>query len=248
MIIAVFDTETISIGKPFCYNVGYIITDTENDNILTKKDFVVEQIWHNLPLFETAYYKEKKDIYIKRMRGKKAIMSKYGYICQEMKRDFNKYGVEIAFAFNSGFDENVFNFNCNWYKNINPFDNIPIKDIRAFVHYFMVDDNFKAFCDKHSLFTDSGNYSTTAETMYKYITKNVDFEEEHTALQDSLIEWEILKECIKKGANLQDNYIAKKSIARTQPQVLTIRTEKKDFLFNCNGYTVYKKKNLIKLK
>ena len=29
MNILVFDTETISVDKPFCYNIGYAIYDTD---------------------------------------------------------------------------------------------------------------------------------------------------------------------------------------------------------------------------
>ena len=54
MNVAVFDTETIGLNKPFCYNVGMVIADTNSGAILKKYEWVIEQIWHNLPLFETA--------------------------------------------------------------------------------------------------------------------------------------------------------------------------------------------------
>ena len=52
MRITVFDTETISTNKPFVYNIGYLIYDTETDKTLLKKDFVVKEIWQNKELFE----------------------------------------------------------------------------------------------------------------------------------------------------------------------------------------------------
>jgi hypothetical protein len=73
MNIVVFDTETTSLEKPFCYNIGYVIADIESGNVLLKKDFVVEQVWHNPMLFTTAYYFDKREIYISRMKGKKAL-------------------------------------------------------------------------------------------------------------------------------------------------------------------------------
>ena len=248
MNIMIFDTETTGVVKPFCYNVGYIIVDTDTNEIQTKKDFVCEQIWHNLPLFHTAYYAEKRPLYVNRMKAKKVIMTKYGYICREMARDIKKYNIQFAFAFNSQFDEKVFNFNCDWFKVINPFDTIEIKDIRAFTHDFLVNDNYKRFCDTHELYTESGNYSTTAETIYRYITNNVDFQEEHTALNDSLIEWEILKNCLYKGAKVTDNRTAKKSIEKEQIKNLKIIGKEKTYTFKCKGYTVYKSKDTIKLK
>ena len=62
MNIMIFDTETTSLDKPFCYNIGYVIANAETEEIIIKRDFVVEQVWHNPMLFTTAYYANKKEI------------------------------------------------------------------------------------------------------------------------------------------------------------------------------------------
>ena len=180
---------------------------------------------------------------------KKTIMKKYGYICQEMVRDIKKYNIDFAFAFNSNFDDNVFQFNCDFFKCINPFDNVQIKDIRAFAHKYIIDNKYKKFCEENELFTDSGNYSTTAESVYKYITNNIDFEEKHTALEDSIIETEILINCFNKGGKPTEELQAKKSIPREIRKDLTIViNNKKVAVINCKKYTVYKKRNTIKIE
>ena len=229
MRICVFDTETTSIEKPFAYNIGYTIYDTEENKILHKADYVAEQIWHNLELFTTAYYADKREIYIGRMKAKKCEMLKLGHITQRMVRDFKAYEVESAFAYNSPFDERVFGFVCDWFKIKNPFDNIPIYDIRGYVHqYIAFTPDFQAFCDEHKRYTENGNYSTTAETLFQYITKDTEFEEEHTALADSEIELEILKMCTYKGAEYGKAYKTCQSIVRKQKRVLTIEQQDKD--------------------
>src|SRR5574344_1651435 len=172
MNICVFDTETTSLEKPFCYNIGYLIADSESGETLIKGEFVVEQVWHNTMAFASAYYAEKRPIYIKAMRSREIIMDKFGYITQTMARDFKAFDVERAFAYNSSFDEKVFNFNCDWFKCINPFDTVPVSDIRGFVHHFMIDENFFKWAEEHGAFTESGNYSTTAETITQYIRNN----------------------------------------------------------------------------
>ncbi|MDD4876560.1 MAG: hypothetical protein PHQ86_05495 [Dehalococcoidales bacterium] len=199
MNVCVFDTETTSLDKPFCYNIGYEIFNTDSGVSLTAKDFVVEQIWHNLPLFQSAYYADKREIYVARMKARQTIMDKFGYITQEMARDFKKLEVVGSYAFNSDFDERVFNYNCDWFKVINPFDNIPIFDIRGYVHQFISNQpEYLDFCEKHELFTESKNYSTTAEAVYRYLTNDIEFAEEHTALADSKIEAFILAHCVKE--------------------------------------------------
>ena len=248
MNIIVFDTETTSLVKPFCYDIGYIIINSDNWQTLKEGSFIVEQTWHNLPLFCSAYYADKRPNYIKEMKAKKIKMNKFGYICQQIKRDINNFNVENAFAYNSKFDEKVFNFNCDWYKCINPFDNIPIKDIRGFVHHNLMNENFYKFCEKNNLFTESKNYSTTAEDIYKYITNNIEFVESHTALDDSKIESEILKFCVEKGADLNKDYNAFRSIERKVIKNLIIETEEETHLYKYKKIWINKEKTKIKLR
>ena len=188
MNIAVFDTETTSAEKnPFCYNVGYLIADSDTREILLEREFCAEQTWSNLQLFESAYFKAKRPIYVKRMRQHKIILDKWGYIMQQMKRDFTAYNVEGAYAYNSDFDDRVFTYNCNWFRTQNPFDTIPIFDIWGYVSQFVVNEEYKQFCEEKQRFTKAGNFSTSAETVFRYMTQDDEFEEEHTALADSKI-------------------------------------------------------------
>lgn len=54
------------------------------------------------------------------------------------------------------------------------------------------------FCAKHNKVTRSGKtYSTTAETVYGFISQRADYTEEHTAVSDALIEKEIFEYCVK---------------------------------------------------
>lgn len=248
MNICIFDTETIGIDKPFCYNIGYVIVDTNTWELLLSRSYVVEQIWHNLPLFKTAYYADKRPIYVNEMRSRKTIMSKYGYICQQMIRDFDSFQVENAYAFNSSFDERVFDFNCDWFKCNNPFDTIKIHDIRAFAIKYLVDDDYKLFCDTNGLYTESGNYSTTAETFYKYISSNTAFIESHTALEDSLIETEVLYSSISNGAKLEEEIIAPKSVEKIVAKELqVIARDKTEHTFPYNKIRINKEKTKIVL-
>ena len=248
MNIVVFDTETTSLDKPFVYNIGYVIGDTDG-NVLLRRDFVVEQIWHNLPLFSTAYYAEKRSLYIESMRARKTSLDKFGYICQRMIRDFREYSVERAFAYNSPFDEKVFDFNCDWFKCNNPFDNIPIVDIRGFAIKYLVDSMYKGFCDENEYFTDTGNYSTTAEIMYRFISGNKDFIEDHTALSDSEIEFKILLACLECGADINEEITAKRSIEREVERTLHIKTaEQTDYYFAYNKIRINKERTEITLK
>lgn len=249
MKIMIFDTETTSLDKPFCYNIGYTIIDTDTYEPVVDRDYVVEQVWHNLPLFSSAYYADKRPIYIQRMRARQTVMDKFGYICRQMIRDIKQYGIEHAYAYNSPFDEKVFNFNCDWYKCSNPFDTVQIHDIRGYVHQFVINNDYKTYCEEHELFTESGNYSTTAEAVYRYISGNDDFDEEHTALSDSKIETEILLYTMSLGADITKNEKVSRSIERKIEKTLHIRTvEQTDYYFNYEKIRVNREKTEITLR
>lgn len=243
MKICVFDTETTSLEKPYCYNVGYLIFDTESRACLVKREFVIEQIWHNLPLFNTAYYANKRSIYVGALRARTIRMEKFGYVTQQMLRDFRNYEIERAFAYNSAFDEKVFEFNCDWFKVINPFETVPISDIRGFVHHFMVDNTFRAWCEENNAFTESGHYSTTAEALTRYIRSDASFTEDHTALSDSEIEAEILFTCLDRGADLNGDYQAKRSIEHKVTREFTIDLPGEKIIVEGTRATYYKTKN-----
>lgn len=250
MNIIIFDTETTSLEKPFCYNIGYVIYDTEADQVLMTADFVVEQVWHNPMLFTTAYYADKRNDYIKAMRSRKATMNKYGYICQRMIRDIKMFNVVGAYAYNSSFDERVFDFNCDWFKCNNPFDNIPIYDIRGYAHHFLcTTSQYKEWCEQNEKFTDSGNYSTTAESVYQYISDDIDFIEDHTALSDSIIETEILLATITSGAELGTDYKAFRSINRKIEKTFTVKFNSETILTkDCDTIRYMKTNNTVLLK
>ena len=240
MNIMVFDTETTNLEKPFAYNIGYVVYNTDTEEVICKKDYVIEQVWHNPMLFVTAYYADKRELYVSRLKGRKCVMDKFGYVTQAMYRDIKEYDIHHAFAYNSPFDVKVFAFNCDWFKCINPLDFVQVHDIRGHVHCKIAFDKiYQAYCEAHDLYTESGNYSTTAEAVYRFIKQDDEFIEEHTALADSMIELEILLHCIGKGCDLETDYKVYSSVKRnTIRQYKVIDAEGKTHTFN---YTDKKK-------
>ena len=223
MSYIVFDTETTSLDKPFCYDVGYaIFSDDHIEQV--RRHFIIEQTWHNLPLFESAYYHDKRPLYVKLMRSKKAIMDKWGYVMLAMKRDIREYNVTAAYAYNSDFDDKVFTFNCDWFKCNNPLEDIPIYDIWGYVSQFISNtDKYKAFCEQHQYLTDTGNYKASAEIVYKYITDQTDFEEAHMGLYDVDIEAQILHHCFSLGAKNETTYKVVKVLPRLVEKPFTVK-------------------------
>lgn len=81
------------------------------------------------------------------------------------------------------------------------FEDFPIADLWGLSCQKLLNtDRYRKFCIDNSLYSPSGKfYSTTAEACYKYLMKNTDFKEAHTALKDAKIEAYILSKLLKKG-------------------------------------------------
>lgn len=248
----VFDTETIGVDKKFCYNVGYVIVSFDENNnvtILDRKEYMVKQVWYNKMLYSTAYYADKKPIYTKRIREKKIQVLPFEKVIAEIQGDIEIYNINFAYAYNASFDISVFDFNTDWFKTINPLDEINVYDIRAyFMDMVKNNEEFFKFCEENNCLTENENYSTTAETAYKYL-KDKSFVEEHTALADSEIEMVILHNCLINGQNIFDAPPkVPKYFKRNKLKELVIEYKEKKYKLPCYGYTVYKKRNTIKVR
>ena len=224
--LIVLDTETTSLDKPFCYDISWCIINADTQQIVDFKANVVEQVWHNLPLFESAYYKEKRPKYVEMMRKHDAVMDKWGYIMRKLKADITKYSISEVYAYNADFDDKVISYNCDWFKCNNPLETIAVYDIWGYASEFITNTaEYKKFCEDNKRFTDTGNYKGSAEVVYQFLTDNPDFVEEHMGLFDSEIETEILFACMNKGATLSTGYKAVKILPRPVLHPFTIKVD-----------------------
>ncbi|NCB45698.1 hypothetical protein EOM81_01660 [bacterium] len=223
MNIIVFDTETIDLKKPFCYNLGYVVYDTDRQLILEKRDFMISQVWNNQALFATAYYTDKKALYIGKMRSRQTLLEYWGFVMGQLRRDVAKYEVAIAYAYNSTFDDRVLTFNCEWFKTQNGLDNVKIVDLYGIAIYYIANQtDYQLWAIANNRTTATGLPSATAENVYQFLTNNLEFIEEHTALADSLIETEILIECLNRGAKIGEERKASISLQDCKPELQTL--------------------------
>lgn len=200
--IIVLDTETISLGKRFIYDVGYIVAELKSDKYepIEKRSFVVKQIFKNKELFMTAYYSEKRPLYTSMLKGKTAKQKHFGHILRAIRADMNKYNVTQIYAYNAPFDKGAFNFTTNHFKLTNPIKDIQWYDIQKVANtYIHKTRQYKDFVTEHGKETEKGYIQTNAETTYGSIINDPDYKEEHTGLQDCYIELSILNECVKLG-------------------------------------------------
>lgn len=241
MNILTIDTETTSENR-FCYDLGWSIFNTETKETI-KRQFLISEVWENEMLFSVAYYFDKKDYYIKKSIEK----IKWAEAMFLLLIDIRKYNLKSFYGYNVKFDLDVFEKNCQWFKTENYIKMLNAFDIWAYATNFIVNEDYIKWCIENGFFTESENISANAENIYRFITKNVNFEEKHNSICDIEIELEILLECVKNGAEFDTEYKNKRIIKSPINKELEIFIDgKKVNSFNYIGKTI--KNNKIYLK
>lgn len=183
---AVIDTETLGgAAQSYCptyHCAGIALTkrgEVDRINII---------VLGNLQLDNAFYGKFKKDYYRDLLRDPATVIC---YNESEAKEVFTNWltanNVGCACAHNSGFDFNkTFVADCIGGLEF-------IDTWQAFFETIGKYTKYNKFCCEHGFVTKSGNIQMTAEVCYRFISGEVEFIEEHTALADCEIEVEILR-------------------------------------------------------
>lgn len=99
--VNVSDKSKISLSYPLVYDIGWVITDI-NGNIYRTRNFLINEIFSNYQVFSTAYYHEKRQIYIDKLASGEIIKADWGTVMQVFEKDLSE--VEGIGAYNAFFD------------------------------------------------------------------------------------------------------------------------------------------------
>lgn len=198
MNFIVLDTETLSIDENgyHCYDVGYIVFDSETKTPLVSRQKVNSLIFDNPILWSMAYYKDNRSKY------SNVDACTFVQIMEMLSQDIKEYNVGSIFAYNCDFDKRVIAQNCYFYEIPNPTADVKWQDIMDYATVYTNTDDYREFCDEYQYYTSSkAYYRVNEETVYRFLTKKNDYKEEHTALDDAIDEAYILFRCLAKGAD-----------------------------------------------
>lgn len=201
MNILVLDTETIGGTDPRIYNIGWVICDTETGRIVKARDYVIREIFEDDALMSHAYYANKRPLYDQRIKDGACKAVYWNYACFRLAFDIALFRVAELYAYNSRFDMRTIASTC---KQFGTSDNPApyIDDIMDYVDVITDTPEYQEFCRSNGFLTKhkTPRCQTKAETLYRFLTQNPGYIEEHTALADSRIELHILAEAWRCGA------------------------------------------------
>lgn len=195
MKVLVLDTETIGVVDPSVYDLGYLIYD-DVDGIVVARDYITAEIYGQTERMNTAYYANKLPIYEKRLADGYCKKVKWSYILRMLQRDINKHKPDGIYAYNSRFDTRSIAKTCEELKvKKNPTSD-GIRDIWKGLTDPLITKSpeYIEFCRRNGFMTRhrKPRPQAKAETVYRFLTGQTDYVEEHTALEDSKIELAIL--------------------------------------------------------
>jgi len=203
-IYCVFDTETIGVDKKWVYDLGMVIT-AKTGRQLYKKRWIIEEIINIPNIEEIAFYGEKIRTFYKKEQAVKFALAR-----EEFRDIMEYFKVNVITAYNLKFDMSAIKQTLAYTKIGNKFLNNPVDyfDLwNASCNSIFQQSLFKKIAEQQNWLTEKGNFITTAEIAYRYITGNYNFIESHTALEDAVIESKILQDVCRQKKGYQKNQI-----------------------------------------
>lgn len=95
------EKQMIAIAKPLVYDIGWVIATTKGE-IITRKNYLVQETFFVPNVFNTAYYKDKRPIYIELLRAGAIETATWDNIIDDLAHDLRK--VKMTCAYNACFD------------------------------------------------------------------------------------------------------------------------------------------------
>ena len=114
--------KRIAIARPLIYDMGWVITNRKGE-ILEKKQYLVAETFAVPAVFNTAYYAEKRPLYISMLEAEETCIKPWNEIMEIFVADLQK--VDAVGAYNSMFD----------FKKAIPFTELYIKKLYSPYYY-----------------------------------------------------------------------------------------------------------------
>lgn len=205
----VLDVETAnSTEDALIYDVGFAVCDRKG-NTYEADSFIVSDIFFDeAELMKTAYYATKIPQYLEGIESRAFKVRTFYEVRKRIAEVLKKWEIEAVCAYNANFDYNALNTTQRWltkskYRYFLPYGTKVFCIWHMACQVICTQKSYVRFCLNNNLISQSGNIKTSAETVYAYITKNAEFNESHTGLQDVLIEVQIMAHCFRQHKRME---------------------------------------------
>lgn len=206
--------EDVTPINMLVYDLGWVVTDKRGTVYKTRSFINADIFLDEKELMQSAYYAKKIPEYWEDIKSGKRTLTSFYNIRKTLLEDIAEYNVTQSFAHNMRFDYGALTNTQRWltkskYRYFFP-KNVEICDTLKMARQVVASTpTYKRFCQDNGYMTKNNQVRLTAEILYRYITRDEDFEEEHKGLDDCLIEKEILAYCYRKHKKMEIRLWAK---------------------------------------
>ena len=208
----VIDTETCPVDTEFegvspynmwVYDAAWVVVD-KRGSVYKTRSFVVDEIFnHETELMQSAYYAKKIPQYKEEIAQGLRIVASFYEIRQALLEDIAEFEVTEIYAHNMRFDYGTLNNTQRWltkskFRYFFPYGMEICDTLKMSRQVIGKMPTYRKFCEENGYLTKNGQLRFTAEILFRFISKNNDFVESHTGLEDVMIEKEILAYCFKQ--------------------------------------------------
>ena len=207
------DTETcntlvdekgnLNMSNVLVYDLGFAVIDKrgkvyESHSLIIKDIFFEEK-----ELMKSSYYAMKIPMYLEPIaQGERKVVSFYE-ARQILIETMKKYETNVVVAHNSYFDYNALTVTQRWltkskYRTFFPSGTEIWDTMKMARDVVAKTPTYIRFCQENGYLTKRNQVRLTAEILYRYISKDNEFVESHTGLEDVEIERQILAYCFRK--------------------------------------------------
>lgn len=213
----VIDTETCPMDKSLkevkgsnmlVYDAGWAIVD-KRGKVYEKRSFVIADVFIEMKAqMKSAYYSEKIPKYWDDIKSGKRKLAKLSTVQKIFYNDVCKYGVTKVFAHNMAFDYNALNATMRYITKSKqryffPYGMEICDTLKMSRDVIVPMPTYKRFCENNGYLNKQGKPRATAEILYRFISRDNDFVESHTGLEDVMIEKVIMSYCYSRHKKMR---------------------------------------------
>ena len=215
----VFDTEVcncpkvngqLDVENGQVYDLGMQVVDKDG-YVYDEYSIVNGDVFWNMPdAMKEAYFADKRPQYVADiLAGKRKVLNTW-QMYKLVKKLCEEYNIKACIAHNARFDIKVLNSTMRYQTKSRgrwffPYG-IPIWDTMKMANDTICKQKrYIEFCKENGYMTNHATPQVrkTAEIIWRYLTDDVDFEEEHTGLADVTIEAQIFAECNRQHKKME---------------------------------------------
>lgn len=203
------DTETANgLDDPLFYDCGWQVIDSHGRKY-AERSFVNRDIFNDeRDLMRSAYYANKIPNYVQELRNGSRKMATTFEIKMALAEDVKKYGCVFICAHNARFDYRSLNGTQRWitkskYRYFVPYGLEWWDTMKMAQSVICQMPTYKQFCAENGYVLKNGSPRKTAEILFRFISQDSDFIENHTGLEDVDIERQILAYCVRQHKKME---------------------------------------------